>query len=146
MARIRNVRDRHFSWFVCSLILLAMVGCGRKGPPMAPKYVPPKPVVDLRAELKGETAILRWTRPSGAEDGGYWIYRAATTLGGDECGNCPLLFQKVGRVTSEGNLKDFLFHEMVVPGFRYTYKIRPMGDGADTMPDSNPATVHFPIP
>lgn len=48
---------------------LALLACGRRGPPVPPRHVTPAAVESLRAE-PGETDILvSWVRPSRNEDG-----------------------------------------------------------------------------
>jgi hypothetical protein len=47
----------------CSLLLILMVACGKKGPPMAPVDTTPNSVNDLSLSQKGSMAVLTWTLP-----------------------------------------------------------------------------------
>lgn len=45
------------------IITVALVGCGKKGPPLAPVRVAPTAVTDLSARRLGDRAVLRFTLP-----------------------------------------------------------------------------------
>jgi hypothetical protein len=48
----------------CALLIMLMVACGKKGPPMAPIDTTPNSVNDLKLSQKGDMAVLTWTLPS----------------------------------------------------------------------------------
>jgi hypothetical protein len=45
------------------IITVALVGCGKKGPPLAPVRIAPAAVTDLSARRLGDRAVLRFTLP-----------------------------------------------------------------------------------
>ncbi|MGE5814393.1 MAG: fibronectin type III domain-containing protein [Acidobacteriota bacterium] len=47
----------------CVLVLIATVGCGKKGPPQAPLIIVPAPVSDVSSSRLGNRAIVRFTLP-----------------------------------------------------------------------------------
>jgi predicted small lipoprotein YifL len=140
---IRRLETRAlFRILALGAIALSLWSCGKKGPPVAPRALPPPQVGDLSAELQSQTVTLRWTQSAErAQAAGYLVYRAATALDDPACADCPLLFQKAGEVEAEGGENAYRFSEIVKPGFRYIYKIRPFFTFGSPGPDSNLATV-----
>lgn len=51
------------------MVVLAAVGCGKKGPPVAPERRIPGAVQDLSAVVEGPAVVLTWTRPATRADG-----------------------------------------------------------------------------
>jgi hypothetical protein len=49
-------------------LALAVVACGRKGPPVAPEVRVPQPVLDLTGEVTDGAIELRWTNPDRRAD------------------------------------------------------------------------------
>jgi hypothetical protein len=49
-------------------LALALGACGRKGPPVAPEFRLPQPVVDLRGEVSDGAIALSWTNPEHRAD------------------------------------------------------------------------------
>jgi predicted small lipoprotein YifL len=138
----RSVTRDMFRILALGAMLLALWSCGKKGPPVAPRQLPPPQVVDLAAELQGQTITLHWTQPmERAQAAGFRIYRAATALDNSACTDCPLLFQKTGEMEAMAGRRAYRFSEVVKPGFRYTYKVRPYFTFGGQGPYSNPATV-----
>ena len=125
----------------CVLILIS--GCGRKGPPLAPRSLPPVSVTDLNVRLESRTAVLVWsvpTSPDSEAPDAYRIYRARS--GPESCEGCPLMFQKIGVIhLSQADrpargLWTLTWRDEIEVGFRYVYKVTSLR-GRDRMADSN---------
>lgn len=91
----------------CSLIVLAvlvlLVGCGRKGPPMPPSVVIPPPIRDLKAEIVGYRVQLTWSIP--ARDGvamegikGFRVFWYRVHRSTPPCPGCPLPFEEIQEI------------------------------------------------
>jgi predicted small lipoprotein YifL len=52
-----------------AILLLALPGCGRKGPPVAPRPVAPAAPSPVRAELEDGAIVVTWARPTRNENG-----------------------------------------------------------------------------
>jgi predicted small lipoprotein YifL len=52
-----------------ALVLLGLVACGKKGPPVAPERRLPSPVADLAATVEGSAIILTWSNPRTRAEG-----------------------------------------------------------------------------
>lgn len=52
-----------------SIVVLGLLGCGRKGAPVPPRPLAPAAVGALRAELRDSAILLTWTRPTRNDDG-----------------------------------------------------------------------------
>jgi hypothetical protein len=46
-----------------------LLGCGRQGPPVAPRTVTPAAVQGLRVDIEGGAVFVSWIRPAGNSDG-----------------------------------------------------------------------------
>lgn len=55
-------------WGAGLLVAVALLGCGKKGPPLSPERVAPAPVRDLAASLEGRSVRLTWTYPDRRAD------------------------------------------------------------------------------
>jgi predicted small lipoprotein YifL len=126
-----------------ALLGLLTAGCGRKGPPLAPRSVAAPPVADLAVRLENRTAVLTWSVPSGPAPElptAYRVYRAR--LGAETCEGCPLLFQSLGTVNPDrsqrplGRKWTLTWQDAVEPGFRYVYKVTAL-KGRTPLADSN---------
>jgi len=51
------------------LVGLAAIGCGKKGPPVAPERRVPAAVSGLTATVEGPAIVLSWTNPTTRADG-----------------------------------------------------------------------------
>ena len=133
---------------ILAAVLLLVAGCGRKGPPVAPRLEPPAPVEDLAARSRDNRVVLSWTVPRGAgaaPPAGFRVYRAR--IGPRDCEGCPLLFQNIGRIPlfeSDRPPADrpwiLTWTDTIAPNFRHVYKVTAYGDGGAAV-DSNLVTV-----
>ena len=72
------------------LVAATLLGCGKKGPPVAPERRIPGPPTALSAVIDGPTVVLTWTNPTHRADGSTMqdlrtakVYRRADTEGGE---------------------------------------------------------------
>lgn len=133
---------------LCAMLLMAAVGgCGKKGPPVAPKSAPLPQVTTLEGRLEGDTAYLSW-RP-GEKTGGikaYVILRSQADPAKPPCPGCPRVFQRVGEMAPDPKAEAVQFSEPTASGFIYTYKVQPIGASGDPGPDSNAVTIDRSAP
>jgi len=129
---------------LCISFALLVISCGKKGPPIAPKYTIPTPVTDLQGKVEGDTVILNWTIPENVKGiAGYIVYRNRIALSEPECPTCPVLFERVIDVPvlekEPDKMKDKVmsYSETVEKGFRYIYKVNPYMEGGRIGKDSN---------
>ena len=125
------INDRR--WPTLFLIILALwtVSCGKKGPPVPPRAVPPPAVPRLSMELEGDELTLIWTAPEGSRRmisdlGGFLIYRSKQSLSAPECKDCPILFTRIATVPYAGQTpgtERITYSETLEKGFRYIYKV-----------------------
>jgi hypothetical protein len=138
-----------FGWFVlCAILLVATFGgCGKKGPPVAPKRPALPQVTTLEGHLEGETIFLSW-RPGESVKGikAYVILRSLVNPADPPCPGCPRVFQRVGEIAPDPNAEALQFSEPAAPGFIYTYKVQPVGTTGDPGPDSNAVTIDRSTP
>jgi len=135
-------------WMILLLVaggfLACVVGCGRKGPPVAPQIAPPVAVSDLTVRVDKGQVTLEWSVPavSGvAPPEGFRIYRA--DLGPADCADCPLLFAEIGERRLDPNQRPapqqpwrLSWQDTPASGLRYLYKVAAYGRGRETL-DSN---------
>lgn len=142
-------RHRPAGWLLmaAALVLAALGGCGKKGPPVAPKSPPLPQVTELKGHLEGDTVFLSW-RPaaSDARIKGYVVLRAQADAAKPPCPGCPRVFQKVGEPSVDGDTEAVEFSEPVPHGFIYTYKVLPVGSSGDQGPESNYVTIDRSAP
>lgn len=134
--------------FVISLIftgaVILIIGCGKKGPPIAPRYEMPNPATDLKGEIQGDTLTLTWTVPERSKGiTGYIVYRSKTSTAEPECKTCPVLFERVMDIpilekdSEDMENREMAHSETLEKGFRYIYKVNPYMEGGLIGRDSN---------
>ncbi|SMC47320.1 hypothetical protein SAMN02746065_102267 [Desulfocicer vacuolatum DSM 3385] len=108
------------------LFMVVGMGCGKKGPPLAPLALTPPPPVHFTSRLTADRVMLQWKidsefqKKNKGKDMGVEIYRARRVLSMDACKGCPLPFEKRADL-SAGTLK---YGEILEKGFRYSYRLR----------------------
>jgi len=55
--------------WMAGVLVTALIGCGKEGPPLAPSRPGPVPVWDLAARWSGDGVELSWTLPARRLDG-----------------------------------------------------------------------------
>ena len=105
------------------LVAAGGMGCGKKGPPLAPlDLIPPAPD-HVSHQLRADQVMLQWQLdPEFQKKGnlGVEIYRAARPLSGDACRGCPLTFEKRADLPAT----TLTHEEFLERGFRYFYRLR----------------------
>jgi predicted small lipoprotein YifL len=111
---------------VVLLVAGGVMGCGKKGPPLAPLALIPPPPVHATYQLTANQVMLQWEldpefqKKGKGGDMGVEIYRARRTLLEDACKGCPLPFEKLAEV-SAATLE---YRDSLERGFRYFYRLR----------------------
>lgn len=135
--------------WVAVLTLLALNGCGKKAPPVAPSQAPLAGVRDLAGALNQGAVRLTWNHlPENAKAAGYIVLRAQSALSKPDCPGCPQLFQKVATVPVSRSLSKqrypLEFYHDLAQGFKYTFKVRPYESSGGQGPDSNLVVITHP--
>ena len=114
---------------VTAMVLLWVVmgmGCGKKGPPLAPLALIPPPPVHVNYQLTADQVMLQWElnpefqKKGKGGDMGVEIYRAGRSLSEDACKGCPLSFEK----RTEVPVSTLEYRDSLERGFRYFYRLR----------------------
>ena len=145
---------------VTGILLLPVMGCGKKAGPRPPKAPEIIAVDDLEYTIQNNLLILKWSIPPLAKNelsnrvsgrvSGVFVYRSMTNLMDPSCKGCPLLFKLVADFGLEkGNPKKneqmkMSYHESLKSGHRYSYKVNLHGISGDKSDDSNYVEFEFP--
>lgn len=138
---------------VCAALL---PGCGRKGPPLAPRAVVPSAVTELGAETQPEGIVLSWTRPWRNSDGSglgelaeFRIWRTAASPSATAApawGAAPLATVAADRPANavvQGGRYSYWDEAGLETGMRYRYRIQAIGRGGVPGLVSPETTVDF---
>lgn len=131
-------------------LVICVMACGLKGPPVPPQHAPIPGVSDLKGTVEGLTILLTWSRSGAGETqaiSGYDIYSYRSDLAQSPCLGCPRQFARVGTLPISGQQASegpFRFSFLATAGFRYLIKVRPYGKTGSHGPESNTAMVEFP--
>ncbi|MBT8340360.1 MAG: hypothetical protein HKP58_18605 [Desulfatitalea sp.] len=128
--------------WVRAVCLLMLVGCGIKGPPLAPERPFLEKVATLAASVQGDTVILSWS-VRGARKGlrGFVVFRATDRLSDPDCRECPRRFEKIGELTLDPDSKTLTFTDTIGPGSVHTYQVQPVDLAGSRGPGSNRVSV-----
>ena len=150
----RSMRVMIVGW----AILILMVGCGKKGPPVPWESVVPRRVVDLVALPREGRLLLEWTTPRENTDGSPLtdlaeskILRTEGVLIADECRGCgekpkvvyEMKFEGKSEVTGK---KMSVFFEDQEPRKVYVYQVVSVNRRGYPGAPSNPVTVYWDNP
>jgi len=125
---MRNISKKIALAAVMVLLLVAGggLGCGKKGPPLAPLALIPSPPIHVSYQLTADQVMLQWEldpefqkKGKGGEMG-IEIYRAGRRLSEDACKGCPLTFEKRAEVSASA----LEYGASLEKGFRYFYRLR----------------------
>ena len=111
-----------------SLLLLVCTACGRKAPPVPPRFDGLTPPAGVTATVEGETLTVSWSDPPLTEwrlVTGYRVYLSMVKEGDEPCKGCPVRFEKVG--DTGANEERFSFSAS--PGALYTIEVRATAEG-----------------
>jgi fibronectin type 3 domain-containing protein len=123
------------------IVLLGLVGCGRRGPPVPPRPVAPAAVDMLRAEPRESAILVTWSRPTRNQDGSpltdlleFRLFRAsgpalplAAAVRQTFSRLATVRAEQPTNATVEGDL--YAFQDDgggagLTPGHRYTYRVQ----------------------
>jgi len=113
-------------------LILAVVVCGRKSPPVPASYQELPVVGDVTAGLEKNNLRLSWTLPEckGNPDdqvSGFFVYRYMGKKASLECKDCPVQFQRVAEIPlrdMDTMLKSkIIYQETLLPGQYYYYRV-----------------------
>ncbi|WP_300673798.1 fibronectin type III domain-containing protein [Desulfoluna sp.] len=118
---------------MCRLILVGMLllmctACGRKAPPVPPRFDGLTPPAGVTARVQEKTLIVAWSDPSRSEwrlVTGYRIYLSTLKQGEESCKGCPVRFEKVG----DAGAGERQFRLAASPGVLYTFEVRATAEG-----------------
>jgi predicted small lipoprotein YifL len=132
-----------------ALVLVALLGCGRKGPVKPPELARPAAITDLRAANEEEAVALAWSRPSEYADGArmtdlgeFRVERAS----GDAPGWDTIAVLPVADRERVRQIKRFRFADRgVAMGEVYRYRVvSSTVDGYASAPSNEAAIVRQP--
>jgi predicted small lipoprotein YifL len=146
-----------------SMLLLTLLGCGKKGALVPPETLVPSPIGDLALAQKGASFQVSWSAPSKEEGGarlsdlaGFVLFRRVLLPPELDCDLCPGAYAQRARVDLDylqqarrvGNLFLFDDHDLKL-GESYQYKVRSFTTNGAQSRDSNRAhltAVTPPLP
>lgn len=134
-------RFRLFSMIILVSMGMILVGCGKKAPPIPPGRLPSIVPVELKATLEGNEVYLTWRHITNEAQGRYDVLRSLVNADKPACADCPIIFQKVGRVSVDAATQVVEYKERVSPGYIYSYKVRSIGGAGDKGPASNVVVI-----
>jgi hypothetical protein len=122
-----------YSIVVCLMTLILFTGCGLKGNPVALSAVPNyrQIVQNMKAVSSGDAIILKWDFYDKDANINYIaIEKSEVGSTGNECKDCPRIFERIGEVqvkgikpeNKESNILSFT-DKKVVYGKIYNYRL-----------------------
>ncbi|HMK74858.1 MAG TPA: hypothetical protein VK568_01615 [Thermodesulfobacteriota bacterium] len=139
-------------------MLVAAVGCAKKGPPVPWESIVPMRIVDLQAVSREGRLPLEWRTPKENTDKtpltdlvSFQILRSEGILVGEECKGCggkPKVVYEM-KVTPENFVpgkKMSIFFENQEPRRVYVYEVVSVNQGGYPSSPSNPVTVYWDHP
>lgn len=154
MEAILKLKITLFLW----MILILVMGCGKKGPPVPWSTIVPKRIVDLEAKVREGRLLLEWTLPKENTDKsiltdltGFKIIRSQGDLFEGECRGCG----EGGGVVFEGKLDEkgtdrgkrmsLSFEDLEVKKV-YVYQVITINKRGYFSSPSNPVFVYWDSP
>jgi predicted small lipoprotein YifL len=138
------------------LLLLALCGCGKKGPLVAPESLRFPPIGDLAAQQRGGAVLLSWSNPYGPRVGVtvFRLYRREVLPPGQDCEECTDAYRLTRSVdlempngVSRDNGRFVVSDAEVLADKTYQYRLHAILSDGTTAAISNPARVVLrPLP
>ena len=134
--------------FLLIMAVFALAGCGKKGPPVAPRQVPLPVVTDLHATVKDDQVKLTWTVPrkgmeTAVQVAGFYVSRSKIPLAQADCADCPVRFDRIADIPAKTPVPEktakpvMTYTDTLEKGYRYIYKVTVYTPAEVTGPDSN---------
>jgi hypothetical protein len=147
-----NIKSLAFFLFVIVLSSALWPGCGKKGPPRAPRQPLPPIVNDLSYRIDRDRILLSWTIPSADGRSASYpanvkLFRSKQSVEDSTCEKCPIHFTEIADLPvqvkglEKSGSSAMRFEEIIERGYRYIYKIVVYNKDGVGGKDSN--TVEF---
>jgi fibronectin type 3 domain-containing protein len=139
-------------------VIVLLVGCGVKGPPVPWETIVPKRIVDLEAVPREEKVLLEWTIPKENTDksaltdlAGFSILRSEGDLIGGECKGCgekpTVVYEmKLGAKEEVRGKRVTAVVEDLEPRKVYVYQVVSVNRRKDPSSPSNPVWIYWDYP
>ena len=147
-----NIKSLAFFLFIIVLAGVLWPGCGKKGPPRAPRQPLPATVKDLSYSIDHDRIQLSWTIPDAdGRSASYPIrvklFRFKQSVEDSDCEQCPIHFTEIADLPvqmkgpEQSGSGAMHFDEVLERGHRYVYKVVVYNKDGIGGKDSN--TVEF---
>ncbi len=113
------------------VVVLSVLCCGRKAPPVPPHQEAVPAVTDLESRIEGENIILTWSVPDSNKKesltiAGFVIYQAKYDISEKICEDCPINYKPLSEIDAQDfKVKDRKIKCVIQPdkGFKYFFKV-----------------------
>jgi hypothetical protein len=141
-----------------TILILLVVSCGKKAPPVPWETVVPKRIVDLEAVSREGRLLLQWTFPKENTDksiltdlAGFHILRSEGVLVGEECKGCgekpKVVYEmKFDSKDERQGKKISISFEDQEPRKVYAYQVISINRRGHPSSPSNPVSVYWDFP
>jgi len=147
-------------WLLGAFLLLLLVGCGKKAPPIPYDVTVPRAISDLEGVVRDGKAFLRWSMPGAApgESGEsavkeFQVLREETPLDGEWCEDCPEQLERLDVLSMERRDNFSLSGDRVVYqdrrvsyGHVYVYRVTSISTRGYESEISNRAVIYWDTP
>jgi hypothetical protein len=155
---LTTVGDMMKAIILTCVLLMVMVGCGRKAPPVPWESIVPKRIVDLQGMVREGRLLLEWTAPKENTDKSvvtdlvsFQVLRAEGNLVSGECKGCvglpKVVFEmKLEKAEEVQGKKVSISFDDLEPGKGYVYTIISVNHRNDPRAPSNPVQIYWELP
>ena len=140
-----NKRVKSCAWiFLAAFLVLGLVGCGKKAPPLMPlDVVEPLAIPgNLTPKVVDRSVHLTWTysKPSGSKLLPLYFEVSAAQRTQDDCEGCPMVFETLGKV----DMPFMKFSMELAPEVSYYFRVQAVGENQLRGDYSKPVKVVLP--
>lgn len=129
-----NIKRLAFFLFIIVLAGALWSGCGKKGPPRAPRQPLPATVKDLSYSIDRDRIQLNWSIPvadgrSASYPAKVKLFRFKQSVEDSDCEQCPIHFSEIAdfpvqiKASQKSGSGAMRFEEILERGHRYVYKV-----------------------